>query len=184
MKYSLRILVKEYWVFSRNSLLKYAKSIKIHIGDFMWTILNVYNKLEHIESEGNMQKNNEIKQTEETDMADRIKKYLAYIDKLLEEDSKETNWKEEQKKHLVQIAFFAHERIIHLLVTITFAILTVMAFFYTMSNFSIPLLLLIVALLCLMIPYIKHYYLLENSVQKMYEQYDKMQERVGTGFQS
>ncbi|MDE6434634.1 MAG: hypothetical protein K2L07_10460 [Lachnospiraceae bacterium] len=115
-------------------------------------------------------------------MADRIKKYLAYIDKLLEEDRQDTNWEEEMKKHLVQIAFFAHERLIHLIVTVTFAILTVMAFLYTIGNFSIAMVMLIFALMCLMIPYIKHYYLLENSVQQMYEQYDSMQQKVGTGF--
>lgn len=115
-------------------------------------------------------------------MADRIKKYLAYIDKLLEEDQQDTNWEEEMKKHLIQIAFFAHERLIHLIVTVTFAILTVMAFLYTIGNFSVAMVLLIFALMCLMIPYIKHYYLLENSVQQMYEQYDRMQQKAGTGF--
>ncbi|MCM1180893.1 MAG: hypothetical protein NC347_11590 [Clostridium sp.] len=115
-------------------------------------------------------------------MADRIKKYLAYIDKLLEEEQPDTNWEEEMKKHLVQIAFFAHERLIHLIVTVTFAILTVMAFLYTIGNFSIAMVMLIFALMCLMIPYIKHYYLLENSVQQMYEQYDQMQQKAGTGF--
>ena len=115
-------------------------------------------------------------------MADRIKRYLAYVDKLLEEDSKEADWEAEMKKHLVQIAFFAHERLIHLIVTVTFAILTVLAFLYTINNFSLGMVLLIFAFMCLMIPYIKHYYLLENSVQYMYEQYDQMQQKVGKGF--
>ncbi len=116
---------------------------------------------------------------EDIHMADRIRQYLAYIDKLLEAEDNDINWEEEMKKHLVQIAFFAHERLIHLIVTVTFAILTVMAFLYTFSNFSIPMVLLILMLLVLMVPYIKHYFLLENSVQDMYEQYDKMQEKAG-----
>lgn len=115
-------------------------------------------------------------------MGDRIKRYLAYVDKLLEEDSKEADWEAEMKKHLVQIAFFAHERLIHLIVTVLFAILTVLAFLYTIDNFSLAMLLLIFALMCLMIPYIRHYYLLENSVQYMYEQYDQMQQKAGKGF--
>jgi len=115
-------------------------------------------------------------------MADRIKKYLAYVDKLLEEEQQDINWEEEMKKHLIQIAFFAHERFIHLIVTVTFAILTVMVFLYTIGNFSVAMVLLIFALMCLMIPYIRHYYLLENSVQQMYEQYDRMQQKAGTGF--
>ena len=112
-------------------------------------------------------------------MADRIRQYMAYINKLLETEDTSIDWEEEMKKHLVQIAFFAHERFIHLIVTVTFAILAVLAFLYTYSNFSIPMLLLVLMLMVLLVPYIKHYFLLENSVQDMYEQYDKMQEKAG-----
>lgn len=112
-------------------------------------------------------------------MADRIRQYMAYINKLLETEDTSVDWEEEMKKHLVQIAFFAHERFIHLIVTVTFAILAVLAFLYTYSNFSIPMLLLVLMLMVLLVPYIKHYFLLENSVQDMYEQYDKMQEKAG-----
>lgn len=111
-------------------------------------------------------------------MADRIKQYMVYVNQILESDV-ERNWEEEMQKHLVQIAFFAHERFIHLVVTVLFALMTTMVFLYTFSNFSIPLLLLMVLLIGLLIPYIKHYFLLENSVQDMYEQYDKMQEKAG-----
>ncbi|MCI8508011.1 MAG: hypothetical protein HFJ06_05560 [Lachnospiraceae bacterium] len=115
-------------------------------------------------------------------MADRIRQYMAYIDNLLDTQEEGINWEEEIQKHLVQIAFFAHERLIHLIVTVTFAILTVMAFLYTIDNFSVSMVLLIFALMCLMVPYIKHYFLLENSVQDMYEQYDKMKEKTGQAF--
>lgn len=111
-------------------------------------------------------------------MADRIKQYMAYIDKLLETEE-ELDWEEEMKKHLVQIAFFAHERMIHLIVTVTFALLSVLIFLYTFDHFSVPMMLLIILLLGLMVPYIRHYFLLENSVQDMYEQYDKMQAKAG-----
>ena len=111
-------------------------------------------------------------------MADRIKQYMIYENELLESDE-EVNWEDEMQKLLVQIAFFAHERFIHLVVTVLFALMTTMVFLYTFSNFSIPLLLLMILLLGILIPYIKHYFLLENSVQDMYEQYDKMQEKAG-----
>ena len=111
-------------------------------------------------------------------MADRIKQYMVYINQLLESEE-DINWEEEMQKHLVQIAFFAHERFIHLIVTVLFAIMTVLMFLYIFSNFSVPLFMLLVLLLVLLIPYIKHYFLLENSVQDMYEQYDKMQAKAG-----
>lgn len=111
-------------------------------------------------------------------MADRIKQYMSYVNQLLKSEE-ERDWEEEMQKHLVQIAFFAHERFIHLIVTVLFALMTTMVFLYTFSNFSVPLLLLMILLMGLLIPYIKHYFLLENSVQDMYEQYDKMQEKAG-----
>ena len=116
---------------------------------------------------------------EEGHVADRIKQYMAYIDNLLESDDESIDWDEEMKKHLVQISFFAHERFIHLVVTVLFALMAIQVFLYAFGNFSIPILLLIVMLLVLLIPYIKHYFLLENSVQDMYEQYDKMQAKAG-----
>ena len=112
-------------------------------------------------------------------MADRIKQYMVYIDNLLESEDEDIDWEEEAKKHLVEIAFFAHERFIHLVVTVLFALMAIMVFLYAFSNFSIPIALLIILLLSLLIPYIKHYFLLENSVQDMYEQYDKMIVRAG-----
>ena len=111
-------------------------------------------------------------------MADRIRQYMAYIDKLLETEE-ELDWEEEMKKHLVQIAFFAHERFIHLIVTLLFTLLTMSVFLYTFEHFSVPMVLLIVILVGLLASYIKHYFLLENSVQDMYEQYDKMQAKAG-----
>lgn len=115
-------------------------------------------------------------------MADRIRQYMVYVERLLESEEEDINWEEEMKKHLIQIAFFAHERFIHLIVTVTFAILAFLVFLYTINNFSISMLLLIAALMILLIPYIRHYFLLENSVQDMYEQYDRMQEKVGKSF--
>lgn len=112
-------------------------------------------------------------------MGDRIKEYVAYIDDLLTIDDESIDWDEEMKKHLVQIGFFAHERFIHLIVTVLFALMTVFVFLYLLDHFSLSILLLLVAIMVLLIPYIKHYFLMENSVQYMFEQYDKMMEKAG-----
>lgn len=112
-------------------------------------------------------------------MAERIKQYLKYIDELLANAPEGTDFSREAEKHLVQIAFFAHERFIHLIVTVIFALLTVIIFLYILSNPQLMLFLLLLFFMILLIPYIKHYYLLENSVQKMYEQYDEMLKLAG-----
>ncbi len=114
-------------------------------------------------------------------MAKRIKRYMAYIDDLLAKMDSDGNVdiKKEAERHLVQIGFFMHERLIHLIVLVLFAVLTVITCiaFVVISNIS--LLILAVAFMVLLVPYIMHYHLLENSVQYMYEQYDRMLEKSG-----
>lgn len=112
-------------------------------------------------------------------MRKRVLAYLEYTDNLIkmyQDNPEEISQSLDQaiKDHLVQIGFFSHERLIHLIVTVTFAILCLMSMAMTVISFSISSFLLTIIFLVMMIPYIRHYYLLENSVQRMYEQYDSM----------
>ena len=109
-------------------------------------------------------------------MKNRILTYRKYIDSLLQSD-KDCDWKYIKQEHLTQVAFFQHERLVHLIVTITFAILELLTVGAIDSALSMPLLVLAIAILILLVPYIKHYYLLENEVQKMYKQYDRICEK-------
>ena len=117
------------------------------------------------------------KRIREVSMKERILNYMKQIDDMLENPPEGIDYENEIKKHLVQIGFFMHERLIHLIVTVLFAVMTLAAIFFAVAAPSIGLLLLIVALMCLLVPYIMHYYLLENGVQKMYKQYDEMLRR-------
>lgn len=110
-------------------------------------------------------------------MKERMVNYLEYIDKLLNEDCSDTDYEELIATHLIQIEFFMHERLIHLIVTVLFALGTFMTIFTYLFLNNIGLLLLALLLIVLLIPYIAHYYLLENGVQKMYKQYDIMLDR-------
>ena len=107
-------------------------------------------------------------------MGNRIKAYKAYIDSLLDNDSADTDWEEAARQHLIQLEFFMHERLIHLIVTITFALLEIICLAMVVTSFSLPVGILFLLILVLLIPYVSHYYLLENSVQYMYGQYDRM----------
>ena len=78
------------------------------------------------------------------------------------------------EEHLVQVGFFQHERLIHLIVTVTFALLEMLAIVLSVISDSLFTLVLPVVILILLVPYIRHYYILENEVQKMYVQYDRM----------
>ena len=78
------------------------------------------------------------------------------------------------EEHLVQVGFFQHERLIHLIVTVTFALLEMLAIVLSVISDSLFTLLLPVVILILLVPYIRHYYILENELQKMSGQYDRM----------
>jgi hypothetical protein len=83
-------------------------------------------------------------------------------------DNKSRNWRVILKHHRETIKFVQHERLIHLLVTLAFGIK-----FLVMMVFSLiyPRAILFVVdglLLVLLVPYIFHYFRLENGVQKMY----------------
>lgn len=80
--------------------------------------------------------------------------------------------------HLDQIAFFQHERTIHLLVTLFIALLTIGSLFCCLFAFHYALLALFTLSLILLVPYIQHYYRLENGVQKMYTQYDQLVKQI------
>lgn len=105
-------------------------------------------------------------------MKKRIIGYRMRIDALLAEPPEDADWELILREHLTQVSFFQHERLIHLIVTVTFAILTTIALaIYCIAEYM-PVLALMALLLVLLVPYIGHYYTLENEVQKMYRQYD------------
>ncbi|MCM1102398.1 MAG: hypothetical protein NC079_08725 [Clostridium sp.] len=120
-------------------------------------------------------------------MEKRILNYRRYMDELLARE--DADWEKVRAEHLVQVGFFQHERLIHLIVTVIFAVLTVMAIcmsFLLMSigaEGAIGWLAVVAVFLVLLIPYVRHYYILENEVQKMYAQYDRIAAKLGAGFQ-
>ena len=75
------------------------------------------------------------------------------------------------------LLYFQHERLIHLIVTVLFAICDFISFglFVLTEKWNLlPLLLLVTVLL---VPYIFHYFYLENGVQRLYTLIDEMEKR-------
>ncbi len=107
-------------------------------------------------------------------MEKRLKEYLAWMEELNPEGLSLQEKENLRREVLVQIQFFQHERFIHLIVTVTFAILTVMSVLGFVATAQIGLLVLTGMLLVLLVPYIRHYYILENGVQKLYQYYDNI----------
>lgn len=79
-----------------------------------------------------------------------------------------------KKEHLTQIGFFQHERLIHLIVTVIFALVEMLSLIMTIMSDELFPIILTILILVLLLPYIRHYYILENEVQKMYAQYDRI----------
>lgn len=76
-----------------------------------------------------------------------------------------------------KIAYFQHERLIHLMVTLSFAaflLFEIFCLFVLPSEFLIAGILLVLIFFGLTVGYVMHYYFLENSVQKMYHMRDEI----------
>ena len=73
------------------------------------------------------------------------------------------------------IGFFQHERLAHELVMILFALLTVGGILFLMVVPDVAVIVLDVLFFVLLVPYVKHYYGLENGVQRLYEAYEKLE---------
>ena len=57
---------------------------------------------------------------------------------------------------------------------LAFLIIAILFLLFGLLEENLGLLVAFLGLMCLFVPYILHYYLLENNVQKMYYQYDKL----------
>ena len=94
-------------------------------------------------------------------MKKRIITYRQKIDSLLAnaDNISPEQWNAILQEHLTQIVFFQHERLVHLIVTVTFvaALMICNPLLYALT----------LLFLVLLLPYIMHYYPLENEVQKI-----------------
>lgn len=109
-------------------------------------------------------------------MTEYLKKYMLQTERRLGECADRRELEAIFAEHLDKIAFMQHERLVHFLVTMMFAIV-LSIFICTFLFCENPALLLLVAIIIVLLAfYIKHYYFLENTVQKMYVIYDEMLE--------
>lgn len=109
-------------------------------------------------------------------MEKRLKNYIKYVTEYVEKYKVSDSSDKEDflKDLLIQISFFQHERLIHLIVTVAFAFFTIISIVACLFTTSMPLLILTLLFVVLLIPYIRHYYILENGVQKLYTLYDEI----------
>lgn len=112
-------------------------------------------------------------------MTKQIKDYLEHLSLFLGAEHTREEYAQELSRLHVRIGFFSHERLVHLLVMLGFAVFFLMALFMALINGGEGLYILSALFLVLLVPYIRHYYFLENSVQKMYIIYSRIEELAG-----
>ena len=94
-----------------------------------------------------------------------------YIKKLENENKKDKIDKNLPEEILHVIEFLQHERFVHLIVTFFAGISTILFLISFLVLENIFLFLLFLVTFCLFVPYIFHYYYLENGTQKLYDLY-------------
>ena len=110
-------------------------------------------------------------------MGKKLKNYILELQKLLDSNEQIDDIEAFKRELLVEIQFWQHERLIHLMVTILFALLTISMIIVLFFYASIQVLVLLGMFIILLVPYIKHYYILENGVQRLYALYEEFTRR-------
>lgn len=109
-------------------------------------------------------------------MTEYLTKYRQYILSCLEDGG--CDFAQLLDYHTEKLHQFQHERFIHLIVMALFALCTVMTILVIAVFEKLALIPLAALLLALLVPYIKHYFFLENTVQLLYKDYDAIYHRV------
>lgn len=108
-------------------------------------------------------------------MKEYLDNYINYVDDILK-NNKRVNYRRLKEEHMVKIQFFQHERLIHLLVTLFYALFAISFIFLTMQ--FIIFMIVCIGVLIFLICYVIHYFRLENGVQYLYKQYDEIEKRL------
>lgn len=106
-------------------------------------------------------------------MVKKMKNYLEnYINEIDNKIKNKDITKEDIKNHLNKISFFQHERQIHLLVTLFYTLYLFISIIIFLKIWQFVF--IIYLIITILIFYVKHYFFLENNVQYLCKQYDKM----------
>lgn len=106
-----------------------------------------------------------------------ILEYVATVKEFINNEMKDASYERTSgvlREFEVKIGYFQHERFIHLIVTVLFALLEMGSLYVCLIAPSLPILIFCGMFLILLVPYVMHYYFLENSVQEMYKLRDQI----------
>jgi len=111
-------------------------------------------------------------------MADFLDKWMREIELMLKHAEKGINWKRVLEDHRAMVGFLQHERLIHLMVTLAVAGMFLVTVLFSLVFKSVILGIANLLLVGLLLPYIWHYFRLENGIQKLYRLDREIQKRI------
>lgn len=107
-----------------------------------------------------------------------MKEHESYITEQLNQKEDIQTCSELLETHKRKIQYMQHERIIHLMVTIAFAVFLLISMFIALMKPSSPVFILTGIFLVMLIFYISHYFFMENTIQKWYQLMDEIEKRL------
>jgi fatty acid desaturase len=111
-------------------------------------------------------------------MAEYLREHIRLVEEALRKQKTKIDWKALSEFNRMQIGFFQHERLVHLLITFFFAFMFVSITIAGLMLVSGGLLIISLILLVMLIFYVWHYFILENGVQKLYRLEKEIQARA------
>ena len=108
-----------------------------------------------------------------------LKRHEAFIRGQLAAAGDAFDWPGLASFHRTQIGFLQQERLVHLLVTLFFGLCALLVLLFVAVRPQILAGVLLLLLLALLVPYVAHYYKLENGVQRWYHLANEIEARAG-----
>lgn len=108
-----------------------------------------------------------------------LKRHEAFVRRQLDAAGEGMDWTGLLRFHRTQIEYLQHERLVHLLVMLFCGLCTLLVLLFLVVHPQIPMGALLLLFLLLLVPYIAHYYTLENGVQRWYHLANEIEGRSG-----
>jgi len=112
-------------------------------------------------------------------MESYVRRHEAFVRGLLAVGSEGFDWVGLARFHRMQVDYVQHERLVHLFVTLFFGICVLLTLLFLILHPRVLVGILLFLLLVLLVPYIIHYFRLENGVQRYYHLANEIEARAG-----
>jgi hypothetical protein len=111
-------------------------------------------------------------------MVSYLRRQEALVRQALESGPGDRGWEELATYHGHQISYLQHERLVHLLVTLFFGLFALISALRFVAEPGTAMAALVLLFLLLLVPYVVHYFQLENGVQRFYELANEIDQRA------